>query len=77
MSGCDKFIEKMQRELPDNCTVTDLVKAGFYLSDQAAYHARRRNLGPEYFRYPNRSIWYPKEGIIEYLKRNKHCEATE
>lgn len=72
MNSCDAFIKRAMKELPEMCTVKDLLKLGIYRSEQAAAHARRKGLSPDYFKLPHRGVLYPKQGVIEFLKQSQH-----
>lgn len=63
------LIVKLRKQLPELCSVGDLMKIGIYRSDQAAYAARKSGRCPAYFRMPSRGIVYPREHVIDFLKR--------
>jgi len=71
MSACDDFIQKLSERLPDMATTKDLINAGLYRSDQGAAAARKSKNGPEFFKLNNKVILYPKQGVLEFLKRAK------
>jgi len=73
MGACDDFIKKIEKTLPDLCTVKDLIKVGFYKSPQAARSARIANCSPPYFKLGEKKIIFPKEGIIRWLKKGKNA----
>ena len=66
MTALEKYIKKIQKELPEVCDVSDLIKFGYFTSDQQAYHLRKTKKGPDYFRV-NRHYKYLRESIIEHL----------
>lgn len=66
MTALDKYIKKIEKELPELCDVRDLIKFGFFKSDQQAYSLRKAGEGPEYIRMNGR-YKYLKESIIEFL----------
>ncbi len=72
MTSCDNFIAKARRDLPDLCSTEDLVRFGIYKSSQAAHHARNQGFAADYFKLPQGTIVYPKEGIINLLENSKH-----
>ena len=76
MSACDDFILKMEKTLPDIVETHELVKVGVYTSLQSAYHARRTKNCPDYF-CMGRRVFYPKSGIIEWLRMHKGHEGTQ
>lgn len=67
MTALEKYMEKLKKELPEICDVTDLVKAGFFTSDQQAYNLRKVKKGPEYIRVNGR-YKYLRDSIIEFLE---------
>lgn len=71
MIFCDKYIERLIEELPDMVKTKDLVKAGIFLSEQVAVNARRRGDGPDFFRLNAKTVLYPKEGVIAWLKSKR------
>ena len=71
MTACEEFILRMQESLPELASTQDLIKLGIFGSDQAASAARRKKIGPEYFQMNGRVIRYPKNGVIEYLKKSQ------
>ena len=73
MTACDDYISKVEQMLPDLATTKDLIKAGIYRSDQAASAARRKGQAPSFFRFNKRVVIYPKQGVIEFLKRAKNA----
>lgn len=75
MSACDDFILKMEKTLPDIVETHELVKVGVYPSLQSAYHARKSKNSPDYFSI-GRRVFYPKSGIIEWLRMHKGNEST-
>lgn len=66
MTALDKYIEKIRKELPEVCSVHDLVKFGFFTSEQQAYNSRKNGNGPECFRVNGR-YRYLRDSVIEYL----------
>lgn len=75
MKACQMFIEVVKNSLPDLATPKDLVKAGIYKTEQAAYAARTKGRSPPYLRIPQRGVIYPKAGVIEFLEKNTHDDA--
>lgn len=73
---CDVWIEKSTASLPDPCTPADLVKAGIFHSVQNTSAVRKTYKGPPFLKVAGRIV-YPKDGVIEWLKKNKgHVEAS-
>ena len=72
MESCKDFLTKLRQCLSDNVTPKELVKYGIYRSEQAAYTARCKGVCPSYFRVPQRGIFYPKEGVINFLEKHAH-----
>lgn len=75
MNGCEIYIYKLAEKLPEMCSVQDLINVGIYRTEQAAYYARRKKQGPDYFQMSSRQVLYPKEGVIQYLKQHQHPMA--
>lgn len=71
MSACENYINEVKINLPDKCSVEDLIEQGIFKSPQAAAHARRVGDTPDYFKL-GRRIMYPKDGVIEWLNEKKH-----
>jgi hypothetical protein len=67
MTGCDDFIAKIEKNLPDPIMTFELVEIGIFRSIQSAYYARKNNKGPVYFEV-GKKVFYPKAGVIEWLK---------
>jgi hypothetical protein len=63
------LIAKLRKKLPDLCSVSDLLRVGIYRSEQAAYAARKSGKCPANFRLAFRGIVYPREEVIDYLKK--------
>lgn len=76
MNGCDDFITRAKKELPELCSTKDLVRFGLYSSEQCAYNARKNGIGFDYFKLPHGHIVYPKNGIIQQLENSKHSGIT-
>ena len=75
MNTCDTFIKKIEFSLKDPCTCSDLVNVGIYRSPQAARYARQVGSSPPFFKLGGKII-YPRDGVILWLKENKH-ESSE
>lgn len=71
MSACDEYILKLNRLLPENCRVQDLVQRGLFSSAQTARLGRLTGDTPSYFKLGGRVV-YPKEAVIEWLENRKH-----
>lgn len=76
MRACDDFILKMEQMLPDIVETHEMVKIGLYPSIQSAYHSRKNRNSPDYF-CVGRRVFYPKEGVIQWLKAHKGNEDTQ
>lgn len=70
--SCQSFIEKINREAPELLCPKDLVKWGIFKTPQAAYIARKKNMGPPYFRLPQNGVLYPRNGVVDYLTKHRH-----
>jgi hypothetical protein len=71
MTACEDFIQDFIKDMPNLVTTRDLIKYGFYKTDQAAASARRRGNGPEFFKLNGRVIVYPLKGIVEFLRKSQ------
>lgn len=71
MNGCDDFLIWLESQLPDVCSVSDLVKAKIFLSPQCASHARKAGKTPSYFKLGQR-IMYPRKAVIQWLQEQKY-----
>ena len=71
MDFLDEYIQWAFNRLPQMATTKDLRNIGLYNSDQAAAAARRKGLGPQFFRIHARVILYPKNAVIDFLTRSK------
>lgn len=67
MAIAKSFIKYLETELPNLCTVKDLVRCEVYKTDQAAHMARKNGKGPPFFRYGSRGIVYCKADVIEFM----------
>lgn len=77
VSRCDLFIEKISRILPELCSPKDLVKIGIYKTEMGAWHARKKGTSPEFFKLPEGHVLYPKESIIDFLKKAKSAAKND
>lgn len=78
MNACEDYIEAINKVLPDICTTKDLIKIGIFKSDQAAAYARKEGLSPDYFKLPTKTIFYPKKGVIEFLRKSMYqCDPQK
>lgn len=71
MTGCNGYLEKLNRMLPDLASPRDLVKAGIYGSSQSAYAARKMGKCPMYLKIPGKGIVYPREAVLEFIKNSQ------
>jgi len=76
MSGCEKFIEQISKQLPDLASTGDLIRVGIFKNHQAAYIYRQNGRGPSYFKMSQKTV-YPKESVIEFLRNCKVESTTE
>jgi hypothetical protein len=76
MTYCDDFIAKIKRDLPELCTTKDLIRIGLFTSEQAAHAARKKGFAPEYFKLPQGSVRFPKQGVIYLLEKSKHSHKA-
>ena len=78
MTPCDEYIKRIAQNLPETCSVKDLVKVGLYASPQAAKYARISHTFPEHIQL-GKKIIIPKESVIAWLQKSKHgaTDGTE
>lgn len=78
MNACEEFIEKLDKQLPEICTIHDLIRAGIVTHRNTMEHYRKKNIGPPFLKLSQRKIYYPKEGILRWLKgkSNAGCEES-
>lgn len=74
MNSCEKFIQDLEKRLPDLCRPEHLVKMGIFKYRQSADLARREGKGPDFFKI-GRKIFYPRDGIVKWLKDNSHVTS--
>jgi hypothetical protein len=77
MGTCEEVIQKLDRTLPNFCTVKDLIKIGLFKSPQAARSARLANCAPPFFKMGAKTILFPKEGVIKWLRRGMNDSGEE
>jgi hypothetical protein len=72
MNSCEKFIQDLEKRLPNLCRPEHLVEIGIFKYRQSADLARRAGRGPDFFKI-GRKIFYPREGIVKWLKDSTHA----
>ncbi len=77
MNPCDEAIEKLNKELPDLCTIHDLMRVGIISHRNSMEYYRRKKIGPPYMRLSERRIFYPKLGVLKWLKENSFYAGEE
>ena len=73
MNACDELIHKLTETLPDICTINDLIKAGIVNHRATMEYYRKREMGPPFLRLSARKIYYPKSGILKWMRENSHA----
>jgi hypothetical protein len=76
MNACEKYIEDLEGRLPELCRPDHLVKMGIFKYRQSADLARKEGKGPDFFKL-GRKVFYPREGILKWLKDNSHVSGEE
>ena len=71
MKHNDEFIANIETILPNQCKVSDLIKTGIYTNSQTASQARKRGVGPAFFKVGGR-VFYVKGAVIEWMKNNSY-----
>lgn len=78
MNAAEEYIKKIEMELPEKCTVKDLMRVGIYNCATAAVEARVMGDCPVYFQLRKRGrIFYPKAGVIEWLREKINAKYSE
>ena len=78
MNAAEDYIKKVEMQLPDKCTVKDLMRVGIYNCATAAVEARVMGDCPVYFQLRKRGrIFYPKAGVIEWLREKINAKYSE
>lgn len=72
MNPCDEIISKMTDGLPEICTINDLIRAGIVNNRATMEYYRRKKLSPPYLRISSRRIYYPRNGIVKWLKEKSY-----
>jgi len=70
MANLEMYIQKIEKQFAPLCTAKDLVNIGLIKSEAMAYHLRKNKRGPAFIKLNNRSILYPRDGVIQYLREN-------
>lgn len=78
MNSFDEFIDKLNKQLPEICTVNDLIKTGLISHRNTMEHYRKKKIGPPFLRVSERRIFYPKTGVLKWLKERMYagCETN-
>lgn len=76
MSQIKKFIDEVGRQLPDLCSVKDLVDAKLFSSPFEARARRKRGQLPEFLCLSKRRIIYPKDSVIAWLRSQAEKEGS-
>lgn len=77
MGACKEYILRIKDQLPELCTVRDLIRVGIYRTTSGANMARMQKRGPEYLKIPGRGVVYPREGVINFMEKTIHEESNE
>lgn len=70
MNACDELIAQLTETLPEICTINDLIRAGIVHNRASMEYYRRKKMGPAFLRVSPRRIYYPKAGVLKWLKEN-------
>jgi hypothetical protein len=62
------ILENLQ-SLPEFLRPYELVKMGLFTTTKAAYSARLRGKGPDFFKIGKR-VLYPKTSVVEFINRS-------
>ncbi len=69
MNHNDEFIAHVETILPVQCKVRDLIKTGIYTNSQTASQARKRGVGPAFFKVGGR-VFYVRGAVIDWMREN-------
>lgn len=72
MEDFEKFIENIEKKMPDIMSTKDLINLGLFKSRATWTNMRKRNQGPEYLIFNNKMIAYPKICVLKWLKEMKY-----
>jgi hypothetical protein len=64
----EKFIEHLEKALPDVCTSKDLITQGLFASDFEAVTRRKNKLPPNHIPFSSRRIVYLKDDVISWVR---------
>jgi len=67
-SAINDFVDIIEAKIPDIASATDLVNLGLFPSRWALAQQRTRGTGPEFLKLGQRTILYPKEAVIAWLR---------
>lgn len=73
MNPCEELIAKLTETLPEICTINDLIRAGLVSNRSIMEYYRRKKLGPPFLRFSSRKIYYPRSGILKWMRDNSHA----
>lgn len=77
MNSCDDFIAKLDKLLPEICTIHDLIRTGIVSHRNTMEQYRKKNLGPPFLRISERKIFYPKNGVLKWLKESSYAGSEK
>lgn len=72
MEDFEKFIENIERKMPEIMSTKDLINLGMFKSRATWTNMRKRNQGPEYLIFNNKMIVYPKECVLKWLREKRN-----
>lgn len=75
MNSCEEYLEKIERSLPELCSVEDLIDVGIYNNPAIAFADRKKGEAPDYFQIGfHKRVIYPRGGVIAWLRDKIHIQ---
>jgi hypothetical protein len=75
-SHCHEYIKHIIDKLPPLSTTEDLINLGIFTSKIEAFRARKNGYSPDYIQFPNKSIFYPKKAVEQFLYKCIHLGSV-
>lgn len=76
MNDCEKFIQDLENKLPELCRPQHLVDLGIFKYRQSTDLFRKEKKGPDFFKL-GRKVFYPRSGILKWLRENSYANGDE
>lgn len=77
-NACEEYIQKIEQQLPELCSVKDLMKLKIFNSYSAASDARASGNTPTYMQMGKRGrVVYPRSGVIQWMREKINVRYRE